>query len=153
MHWYVIEILYRFYKKVFVVPKYPSPLKPYPFCVCFTVFYILNRQTEWNETESVVCFLHWRFVAKQKRLENDLKLTSDIRNMYQQSEASKMFTCSHNLSSFTSELHQCLLCYTYKHMRMRLHFTHLVITKQLNVTVTLATSCEVNRNCEWVSIW
>lgn len=48
MHWYVIEILYRFYKKVFVVPKYPSPLKPYPFCVCFTVFYILNRQTEWN---------------------------------------------------------------------------------------------------------
>ncbi len=59
MHWYVIEILYRFYKKVFVVPKYPSPLRPYPFCVCFTVFYILNRQTEWNEYESGLFFFNW----------------------------------------------------------------------------------------------
>lgn len=52
-YWNSIPLLQ---KKVFVVPKYPSPLKPYPFCVCFTVFYILNRQTEWNELEFVALF-------------------------------------------------------------------------------------------------
>lgn len=55
------DMLLKFYtaftKKVFVVPKYPSPLNPYPFCVCFIVFYILNRQTEWNEVDCVVLFV------------------------------------------------------------------------------------------------
>lgn len=71
------DMLLKFYtaftKKVFVVPKYPSPLRPYPFCVCFTVFYILNRQIEWKGQLSasfIDCFFQWQEVnhCKQTRL-------------------------------------------------------------------------------------
>lgn len=49
MHWHVItNSILLLQKKVFViVPKYPFvPSYPPPFCVCFTVFYILNRQVD-----------------------------------------------------------------------------------------------------------
>lgn len=86
MHWYVIEILYCFYKKVFVVPKYPSPLRPYPFCVCFTVFYILNRQTEWNghTCASFIVFLKWwdattiKLILRRNRISGSYKVRNDV---------------------------------------------------------------------------
>lgn len=60
MHWYVITnsilLLQKsvcYCTKVSIGPLLPSS----PFCVCFTVFYILNRQIEWNESESGVYFL------------------------------------------------------------------------------------------------
>lgn len=66
MHWYVItNSILLLQKKVFViVPKYPlvPSLPSSPFCVCFTVFYILNRQTEWNELESG----YWLFILLQR---------------------------------------------------------------------------------------
>lgn len=51
----LLQILYCFYKKsvCYCTKVSIGPLLPaFPFCVCFTVFYILNRQTEWNELES-----------------------------------------------------------------------------------------------------
>lgn len=70
------DMLLKFYtaftKKVFVVPKYPIPLKPYPFCVCFTVFYILNDKLSEVKTASVVYFVFvWQIC-----LQPDVRLTA-----------------------------------------------------------------------------
>jgi len=46
-----------------IVPKYPLSFMTLPFCVCFIVFYILNRQVDLHTSMSLsvlqVCCVGW----------------------------------------------------------------------------------------------